>query len=370
MKLSRSAIALCATAALLAGCGGSDSSESSDAGGGGASEVRRRRHLHHGAHGRPGKPRPAVGRGQRRCSRSTSSPTTRWSASNAEYRRHRVPAGDRLDGRRHHGDASRSPTASPAPTAASFTATTVADNIAFVGDPKNQSPFLGTFLPVGATAKADDAAGTVTLKLAAPAPFVLNGLASLPMVCQARHRRPQVAGRRRTAGTGPYELTEAVPGDQYTYQIRDGYTWGPNGATTASEGMPATVVMKIVQNETTSANLLLSGDINAGAILGPDVERLDAAGPVLRRDPGAAGRAVVQPRRRPRDQRPGRPDGADPGARPRRARDGARPPGTGTPATTLAAIEPIACPGDSVSGSLPATDADAAKAVLARPAAS
>ena len=66
-----------------------------------------------------------------------------------------------------------------------LTATVVADNIAFVGDPKNQSPFLGTFLPVGATAKADDAAGTVTLKLAAPAPFVLNGLASLPIVCPA-----------------------------------------------------------------------------------------------------------------------------------------------------------------------------------------
>ena len=39
--------------------------------------------------------------------------------------------------------------------------------------------------------------------------------------------------------------------------------------------------------------------------------------------------------------------------------------GAGTPATTLAAIEPVACPGDSVSGSLPAQDVDAAKAALA-----
>src|SRR4051794_12959497 len=54
-----------------------------------------------------------------------------------------------------------------------FTPSVAADNVAYVGDPKNKSPFLGTFLPVGATAKADDEAGTLTLKLASPAPFVL-----------------------------------------------------------------------------------------------------------------------------------------------------------------------------------------------------
>ena len=66
----------------------------------------------------------------------------------------------------------------------------------------------------------------MTITLAAPAPFVLNGLASLPMVCDAgmKDRKSLADG---TTGTGPYELTEAVPNDHYTYQIRDGYTWGP-----------------------------------------------------------------------------------------------------------------------------------------------
>src|SRR4051812_37588236 len=158
-----------------------------------------------------------------------------------------------------------------------FTATTAADNIAYVGDPKNKSAYLGTFLPVGATATADDAAGTVTLTLADPAPFVLNGLASLPMVCESgMNDRKSLAAT--TDGTGPYELTDAAPGDHYTYQIRDGYTWGPNGATTAEKGMPDTVVMKVIQNETTSANLLVSGEINAATIMGPDAKRLDGAG--------------------------------------------------------------------------------------------
>ena len=51
---------------------------------------------------------------------------------------------------------------------------------------------------------------------------------------------------------------------------------GPDGATTAEKGMPATVVMKIVENENTAANLLAAGDINAAQVIGPDAKRLEA----------------------------------------------------------------------------------------------
>ena len=243
-----------------------------------------------------------------------------------------------------------------------FTATTAADNLAYVADPKNKSPFLGTFLPVGATAEADDAAGTVTITLAAPAPFVLNGLASLPMVCDAgmTDRKSLDA---TTAGTGPYVLTEAVPGDHYTYEIRDGYTWGPNGATTAEEGMPDTVVMKIVENETTTANLLASGEINAAQVLGPDVERLEAQDLFAAETPALMGEQWY-------NHNEGHAT-SDPAVRMAltQALDLAElasvsTAGAGTPATTLAAIPPVACPGDSVSGSLPAQDVDAATAAL------
>ena len=40
--------------------------------------------------------------------------------------------------------------------------------------------------------------------------------------------------------------------------------------------MPATVVMKIIENEGTAANLLVSGDINAAPVIGPDAKRLEA----------------------------------------------------------------------------------------------
>jgi peptide/nickel transport system substrate-binding protein len=243
-----------------------------------------------------------------------------------------------------------------------FTPSTAAKNIAYVADPKNKSPYLGTFLPVGATAKADDAANTLTITLAQPAPFVLNGLASLPMVCDAglQDRGSLASG---TAGTGPYELTEAAPGDHYTYKVRDGYTWGPGGATTAETGMPATVVVKIVENEGTAANLVSSGDVNAAQILGPDVKRLDAAGLFTAETPAligeqwynhADGHATSDPK-----VRMGLTQALDLGQL-----ASVMTSGTGSPATTLAALEPVACPGDSVSGSLPTQDVDAAKQAL------
>jgi peptide/nickel transport system substrate-binding protein len=244
-----------------------------------------------------------------------------------------------------------------------FTATMAADNISYVGDPKNKSPYLGTFLPVGAKATADDATGTVTIKLAQPAPFVLNGLASLPMVC-ASGMSDRASLKDTTAGTGPYELTEAVPGDHYSYQIRDGYTWGPNGATTDEDGMPDTIVMKIVQNEGTAANLLISGDINAATIQGPDAKRLDAADLFSISTTAMVG-----------EQWYNHNDGhetSDAAVRMglTQAIDfdelaSVATAGAGGPATTFAGLAPIACPGDSISGSLPAQDADAAKGALA-----
>ena len=158
-----------------------------------------------------------------------------------------------------------------------LTATDVVANLDYVANPENQSPFLGTYYPVGATAVADDAARTVTITLAAPAPFVLNGLADLPIVCAAGMAdRASLASA--TSGTGPYVLSEAAPGDHYTYTIRDGYTWGPAGASTDVAGMPDTVVVRIVENPSTAANLLLTGDVNAATVIGPDAQRLQQEG--------------------------------------------------------------------------------------------
>jgi len=245
---------------------------------------------------------------------------------------------------------------------AELTATDVADSLNFVADPKNQSPFLGTFLPVGAEAAGDDAARTVTITLAEPAPFVLNGLGSLPIVCaQGAADRDSLA--TGTDGTGPFELTEAAPGDHYTYTLRAGYTWGPDGATTDEKGLPATVVVKVVENETTAANLLLSGGLNAAQVIGPDAERLDKSGLDSAETPAIVGEQWY-------NHAEGRVT-SDPEVRMALTQaldleelQKVVTSGKGTAATVLATNEPIACPGDSVSGSLPAHDPDAAGALL------
>ncbi|OLF19174.1 ABC transporter substrate-binding protein [Actinophytocola xanthii] len=245
---------------------------------------------------------------------------------------------------------------------AELTATDVADNLNFVADPANKSPFLGTFLPPGASAKGDDAKRTVTITLAQPAPFVLNGLGNLPIVCPSGMADRSTLAKA-TAGTGPYELTEAAPGDHYTYTIRDGYTWGPDGASTDIKGLPDTVVIKVVEQETTAANLLISGGLNAAQIVGPDAQRLEKSGLFAAETPAIVGEQWY-------NHAQGRVT-SDPKVRLAltQALDLAElqkvlTSGRGTGATTLATNEPIACPGDSVSDSLPAHDVEAAKALL------
>ena len=360
MKLKaalRTSVGVCATAALLAACGGSDDNSS---GGGGDSEFVDGGTFTMSIAGDPGKLDP-----------QSSASTQLFTVNQLAYDnlvsvdaktgeiQSQLATDWKVDGKTVTVTLGQGITCADG---SDFTATMAADNIAYVGDPKNKSPYLGTFLPAGAAAKADDAAGTVTITLAQPAPFVLNGLANLPMVC-ASGMDDRKALADHTAGTGPYELTEAVPGDHYTYQIRDGYTWGPNGATTAEDGMPDTVVMKIIQNEGTAANLLLSGGINAATIQGPDAKRLDGAGLFSTSTPAMVG-----------EQWYNHDDGHETSdAAVRMALTQAIDFGelasvatadAGGPATTFSAIEPVSCPGDSISGALPAQDVDAAKSVL------
>jgi peptide/nickel transport system substrate-binding protein len=158
------------------------------------------------------------------------------------------------------------------------TASTVAAAFNAIKNPANASTLIGIALPNNKfSVAADDAASKFTLTFDQPYQFILPALEFLPIPCGAA--AADAAKLATTAsGSGPYTLTESVPNDHYTLTRRDGYTWGPDGAATAAEGQPAKIVMKIVSSETTAANLLTSGDLNAAAINGPDRQRLVAAG--------------------------------------------------------------------------------------------
>jgi peptide/nickel transport system substrate-binding protein len=243
-----------------------------------------------------------------------------------------------------------------------LTATQVAGNINFVGDPKNASSRLGVYVPAGATATADDDAGTVTVTTPTPDSFLDRNIGGLQIVC-AKGMADRSVLKQGADGTGMFTVTEAVGGDHYTLTRREDYRWGPGDWDPEQRGLPDTVVIKIVANETTTANLLISGGANAAGFVGPEQQRLTSQRLFQRDVQAVVGELWF-------NQKPGLP-GADEDLR--RALVQAADldelaqvitSGNGKRAAGLVPPGMGPCDGDVAGGALPEHDADAAKQVL------
>ena len=195
-----------------------------------------------------------------------------------------------------------------------------------------------------------------------PFGFLLHTIGLAPIVCAKGLADPDML-KTASDGTGPFILTHVVPGQTYTLKVRKDYKWGPDGASTNAPGTPATVVLRVITQETTAANLLLSGEVNMARVGGEDQERLVARG--LRRFDVAGPPAGLR-----FNQRPGHPT-AD--KRVRQALVQAldlnqvvkvSAGGHGAPATTLVQVEPKPCSGNTVAGQFPRHDAAAAESLL------
>ncbi|MFE0103571.1 ABC transporter substrate-binding protein [Streptomyces sp. NPDC059009] len=245
-----------------------------------------------------------------------------------------------------------------------LTASEVAANINYIGAPKNKSPLAGVQIQPGTTAKADDKQRTVTLKSGAPDAFLLRNAGSVPIACgQGLKDRTALAKGGKESGTGMFTLTESVAGDHYTLTRRKDYAWGPGDFKRDTKGLPDKVTVRIIPNETTAANLLQSGRLNAAAMTGPEQKRL-AAQKLFHADVQAPlgelwfNQATARP-------------GAD--EKVRRALVQALnlsdvgkviTNGTGKPSQGMLTDEPRACTGDAVTGNLPEHDLAAAKSAL------
>ena len=151
----------------------------------------------------------------------------------------------------------------------------MARNFAFVQDPANASPLLGPTLPVGSTVASDDAASTVTITSPTPYAYLLKGASELELVCEAGLDDRSLLAKG-TAGSGPYVLESVKAEDEYVLTAREGYEWGPDGASTDVPGFPAKLVLKVVGDETTTANLLLGGEVNIATVVGSARARLES----------------------------------------------------------------------------------------------
>ena len=244
-----------------------------------------------------------------------------------------------------------------------MTASVVKQNLDFVGNPANKSPLLGLFVPVGATVTANNGARTVVVTTTTPQPFMVQGLALVQMICsKGLADRGMLA--HGTDGTGPYSLTDAVPGDHYTFQVRKGYTWGPGGATTAVDGLPAKVTLKVITNESTAANLLLSGGLNVAGVSGADRARLDKSANLFKVV------SPAQPNELFFNENPGHP-AANPAVRKALVQalnlnqvGTVATSGKGLKMTQLSLQNFTPCAGNSVAGAVPSYNPSAAKSAL------
>lgn len=236
-----------------------------------------------------------------------------------------------------------------------LTASAVARALTYAGDPARQLAGARTVLPnVPFTANADDRTRTVSTTAAAPFPFLTRTIGLLPIVCPAGLDRPGSLARA-TQGTGPYVLTRYTPGGPYEFTVRDGYSWGPAGATTAEPGIPAHIVISVVPQASTAANLLLTGGVEIADVNGPDRARLTGHG-LSRTDVATVVGLTFF------NQRPGRPL-ADPALRramvsalDRRGLANVAVGGSGRPATDFGA-EGSVCHADIADANLPSQNA-------------
>jgi peptide/nickel transport system substrate-binding protein len=241
-----------------------------------------------------------------------------------------------------------------------LTPSTVAANIAHETDPASKSLLYGVVVPIGLTAKADDAAGTVTLATPRPFSFILESSTMMYLVCGKglTHRKLLAQGM---SGSGPYRLVQVQPGDRYTFRLRKDYVWGPEGATSA--GMPEKLVVRVVANEQTATNLMIGGAANATFVYGPDRARLKAMPGIRTKDVSTGSDQFVF------RQEKGRPT-ADPAVRKALSmsldiKDLGRmaSSGSGTPPGGMV-TEPRPCPSVDFSRYLPSYDLARAKATL------
>ena len=145
-----------------------------------------------------------------------------------------------------------------------------------IKDPNAKSPFAAAEFGVGPyTVSADDATRTFTLTLGTPFGGALDGFASGGdgmIVCPKGVENPALL-ETQPFGSGPYTVESADPTTAITLKLRADWKWGPDGRTSA--GLPGKIVYKIIANETTATNALLTGELDIARITnGPDIKRL------------------------------------------------------------------------------------------------
>lgn len=159
-----------------------------------------------------------------------------------------------------------------------ITPTVVKDSLEYFTRPGTASSVpTQVFGPSPATITADDAAGTVTINLGSPWPFLATGLSisTTGIVCPAGLADPDglAAGTVTGSESGPYVLSSFEPGVKYSYTLRDDYDWWPEW-TTPVTGTPGKNLEYVVSPDSTAtANLVISDQLDIAKIQAQTMDR-------------------------------------------------------------------------------------------------
>lgn len=73
-------------------------------------------------------------------------------------------------------------------------------------------------------------------------------------------------------GSGPYRLVSAAQGDNVQFALREEWNWGPEGSN--PDQLPRELSIRVVAEDTTAANQLVTGELDAATVQGPNASRL------------------------------------------------------------------------------------------------
>jgi peptide/nickel transport system substrate-binding protein len=151
-----------------------------------------------------------------------------------------------------------------------LTASGIAKSLQRIANPDTGTPYGNrVFGPGGAKEiKADDAASTIAITVNKPYSDLLFGMSTAFIVCPNGLEDAEALAQK-PAETGPYTLTKSKRGDSYTLTRRD-----KDAAVEELESMPKQITLRVVEDDTTRANLLGTGAVDITPIEGRDAERL------------------------------------------------------------------------------------------------
>jgi peptide/nickel transport system substrate-binding protein len=149
-----------------------------------------------------------------------------------------------------------------------LTATDVAASLQRYMDPNAAAPLLTQVIGAGNSANVagNNSSNTVTVTLAHPYSQLLPGLTSnyTGIICPAGLKNTKSL-LTSSDGTGAWVASSEVSGSSYTFTRNAKYWGGPAFSGVSSGTVPKKLVLKVVGDDNTAANLMASGALNIAA---------------------------------------------------------------------------------------------------------